>query len=377
MSDNLTVFGTDYTGVTGIKATGTGNGTLTYIRPQGTKSISANGTSIDVTEYAAVDVAVPSSSPTLQAKTRTISAAGTFVDTPDSGYDGLSSVTTTVPSATFYVAAVVGEEFFTDTDGSVRKWRVRSSADLDVSEGDIEGWHGQGTQFSEYAEFYAVPANTTVTPTTSAQTIGGRHYMMEGPVTVAAMPSGTAGTPSATKGSVSNHSVSVTPSVTNITGYITGGTKTGTAVTVSASELVSGNKAITANGTNIDVTDYATVSVNVSGGSSMNAQSAQSTTRSTSTSYTEVISLTCSRAGTYDVYWTTFRSSTSGTWGSQLYLGNTAYGTADTGNWSNHVQNKHLTGVSISANQAVSVRVRSRGSNYYGYVGTLTIIQTA
>ena len=29
MADNLTVFGTDYTGVTGIKATGTGNGTLT------------------------------------------------------------------------------------------------------------------------------------------------------------------------------------------------------------------------------------------------------------------------------------------------------------------------------------------------------------
>ena len=221
-------------------------------------------------------------------------------------------------------------------------------------------------------------AKTNINPTTSSQTIRpDTGYDALSSVQINAMPTGTAGTPTATKGSVSNHSVSVTPSVTNTTGYITGGTKTGTAVTVSASELVSGNKAITANGNNIDVADYATVSVNVSGGSSMNAQSAQSTTRSTSTSYTEVISLTCSRAGTYDVYWTTFRSSTSGTWGSQLYLGNTAYGTADTGNWSNHVQNKHLTGVSISANQAVSVRVRSRGSNYYGYVGTLTIIQTA
>ena len=59
MSDSLTVFGTDFTGVTGIKATGTGNGTLTYIRPTGTKSISANGTGIDVTQYAAVDVSVP------------------------------------------------------------------------------------------------------------------------------------------------------------------------------------------------------------------------------------------------------------------------------------------------------------------------------
>ena len=84
-------------------------------------------------------------------------------------------------------------------------------------------------------------------------------------VTVSGIPQGTAGTPTASKGSVSNHSVEVTPSVTNTTGYITGSTKTGTAVTVSASELVSGTKSITANGTGIDVTEYASVDVNVSG----------------------------------------------------------------------------------------------------------------
>lgn len=72
--------------------------------------------------------------------------------------------------------------------------------------------------------------------------------------------SGSAGTPTATKGTVSSHSVSVTPSVTNTTGYITGGTLTGTAVTVSASELVSGTKSITSSGTT-DVTNYASASV--------------------------------------------------------------------------------------------------------------------
>ena len=72
--------------------------------------------------------------------------------------------------------------------------------------------------------------------------------------------SGSTGTPTASKGTVSNHSVSVTPSVTNTTGYITGGTKTGTAVTVSASELVSGTKTISASGTT-DVTNYESVSV--------------------------------------------------------------------------------------------------------------------
>lgn len=84
--------------------------------------------------------------------------------------------------------------------------------------------------------------------------------------------SGTAGTPTATKGTVSNHSVSVTPSVTNTTGYITGGTKTGTAITVTASELESGTKSITANGTGIDVTGYSAVDVAVSGGGSANIQ---------------------------------------------------------------------------------------------------------
>lgn len=76
--------------------------------------------------------------------------------------------------------------------------------------------------------------------------------------------SGSAGTPSATKGTVINNSVTVTPSVTNTTGYIVGGTKTGTGVTVSASELVSGNKTLTPSTTeqaNINISNYATASV--------------------------------------------------------------------------------------------------------------------
>lgn len=73
---------------------------------------------------------------------------------------------------------------------------------------------------------------------------------------------GSAGTPSASKGTVSNHSITVTPSVTNTTGYIEGGTKYGSAVTVSASELVSGNQTVTANGT-VDVTNLASVTVDI------------------------------------------------------------------------------------------------------------------
>ena len=67
-------------------------------------------------------------------------------------------------------------------------------------------------------------------------------------------------TPTANKGTVSNHSVNVTPSVTTSYAIYRGGTKTGTAVSVSASELVSGSETKTANGT-YDVTNLASLVV--------------------------------------------------------------------------------------------------------------------
>lgn len=245
--------------------------------------------------------------------------------------------TATVPTASYYTD-LINNAFY--TENNQRKWHIRPRTDLDVTEGDVEGWIGQGTQYGDYYEVNAVPANTTITPSTSAQTVGGQNYMMEGAVTVSAMPTGTAGTPTATKvvdtietnvtitpsvtntagyisggtitgspivvgarelvsgntvtaddpgnwdvadcetlvipagtagtpsaskGSVSNHAISVTPSVTNTTGWIAGSTKTGTAVTVSASELVSGSQTITQNGT-VDVTNLASVTVDVQGG---------------------------------------------------------------------------------------------------------------
>lgn len=105
--------------------------------------------------------------------------------------------------------------------------------------------------------------SSDLTASGATVTVPSGYYSAEASKAVA---SGTEGTPTATKGTVSSHSISVTPSVTNSAGYISGGTHTGTAVSVSASELVSGNLAITSNGSNIDVTNYETVSVAVSGG---------------------------------------------------------------------------------------------------------------
>ena len=166
-----------------------------------------------------------------------------------------------VTNVTNYATATVAEASI--EDGGV-SWAF-STVD-NQRKCTLTPWAGfNGGYISGYMELYgeilnAVPKNVTITPSTSAQTIGGATYMMEGAVTVEAMPTGTAGTPTATKGTVSNHSVSITPSVTNTTGYITGGTKSGTAVSVSASELVSGTLSVTSSGTK-DVTNYASASI--------------------------------------------------------------------------------------------------------------------
>lgn len=105
----------------------------------------------------------------------------------------------------------------------------------------------------------------TITPSTSAQTLNTIGKYMIGNVVVNAMPTGTAGTPTATKGTVVNNSVTVTPSVINTAGYISSETITGTGVSVSANELVSGTLSVTQNGL-ADVTNYAGIDVNVAGG---------------------------------------------------------------------------------------------------------------
>lgn len=216
MAHTLEIFGVSYANATGIKATDENGVVQAYFQPDGTKSITQNGNNIDVRQYAAVNVNVDSgSTPTLQNKSVSYTPSETAQSetvTADSGYDGLGQV-----------AVSVGAISSTYVGSGITR---RASSDLTAS----------GATVTALAGYYASSASKSVA-------------------------TGTAGTPTASKGTVSNHSVSVTPSVTNTTGYITGGTKTGTAVSVSASELVSGTRSITANGTGIDVTNYASVDV--------------------------------------------------------------------------------------------------------------------
>ena len=105
--------------------------------------------------------------------------------------------------------------------------------------------------------------NSTVTSLNDSGTIilkTAEKYCENNVVVTYDKVKGIEGIPIVTKGTVENNSVVVTPSVTNIEGYIDGSIKTGQPVTISASELVSGTKAISRSGI-IDVTNYAMASI--------------------------------------------------------------------------------------------------------------------
>lgn len=239
------------TNAAGYISGGTKNGTAVSVSASelvsGTKSISANGTGIDVTNYASVDVAVPSQEPNLQAKTNIAPSTSSQTITADTGYDGLSSVQiNAMPSGT--------EGTPTATKGTVSNHSVSVTPSVTNTAGYISGGTKTGTAVS-------VSASELVSGTVNITSSGNTDVTNYATASVA---SGSA-TASATKGAVSNHSVTVTPSVTRTAGYITAGTASGTAVTVSASELVSGSQTITDNGT-VDVTNLAEVVVSVEGG---------------------------------------------------------------------------------------------------------------
>lgn len=126
-----------------------------------------------------------------------------------------------------------------------------------------------------------------------------------------------------------------------------------------------------------DTAQFYTIAA-ASGGTSKNTQVVQGTTRTNSSTATAIgAELTVSKSGTYDIYWSGFRTNTSAsyTWGTQLYIDGTAYGSENT-TWTNNQQDNHLTNISLTAGQKLRVYGReTRGTSYYVCATTLVIVE--
>ena len=129
--------------------------------------------------------------------------------------------------------------------------------------------------------------------------------------------------------------------------------------TVDAAHLLSGYTAHDAGG-NAITGSYVAPTKNV--------QVVQGTTRTSASTMTAIgAELTVSKTGTYDIYYSAFRTntSTSYTWATQLYIDGVAYGSEDK-TWTNNQQNTHLTNISLTVGQKLRVYGRNtRGTSYY------------
>lgn len=115
-----------------------------------------------------------------------------------------------------------------------------------------------------------------------------------------------------------------------------------------------------------------------SGGGGMNIQFYSGYDYSRASSYTATdVSLTVEVSGTYTVSWVGWRSTSSGTSGSQLYINGSSYGSANTTFTGTYGQCITLTNVSLDEGDVLVVRARARNSSYYMYVANLIIEQTS
>ena len=139
---------------------------------------------------------------------------------------------------------------------------------------------------------------------------------------------------------------------------------------------VEGSETKTANGT-YDVTNLAQLVVNVSGGGGMNKQIYYGPANVKNNGYiASSATLKVATTGTYKVSWTAWRSSSSGTMGTNLHVNSTT-GTNQQTFTGTYGQCITLTGQSYTAGDVLTIYATSGSSTRTIYIANFVIEQTA
>ena len=196
-----------------------------------------------------IDTSGGGGTPTLETVTKTYTATTsqqTDTITPSSGYDGIGEVDVTVdaiPQANY----VSGVSYQYITENGQRKFDTW---------GQFNGLSAGYIHLDAYEEidtthqkFNAIATGTSVSPTESAQTIGGNNVMLEGAVTVNAIPSNYVGS-----GITQRDSTDLSANGATVTApsgyYASSATKTVASGSASAPSTISGTSASVSTGTN-------------------------------------------------------------------------------------------------------------------------------
>ncbi len=257
MSQNITLLGASYSAVPAVTLPKTGGGTATFTDVTDTTagaSDVASGKYFYTSSGVRTQGTGSGGSPTLQTITKTYTpttSQQTETITASSGYDGIEEVDVTVnamPEGS--IGAESTAYVYTDSQNQLKfDLEYWGCVDTENEEG-TPGYIPDET-FSEtkHRIYDALPSNITITPTESAQTVGGSNVMMQGVVTVNAIPSNYVGS-----GVTQRSSSDLTSSGATVTvpsGYYSAqATKSVSSGSATPASSISGTSATVSTGTN-------------------------------------------------------------------------------------------------------------------------------